>query len=403
MTKAKLETLAARAGLGVDLGVAPPLVPAIHQATVYAYPSLEALEEVFQHEASGHYYYRNGHVNGAALETALATLEGAELGLVAASGMAAISAGLLALVQSGDHIVADRHVYGGTYTLLTEEFPRWGITTTLVDAVDLTAVEAAIQPTTKVLYLESLSNPTLRVADLPRLITLGHAHRLAVVVDNTFASPALMRPLDHGADLVFHSLAKYIGGHASAFGGAVLGRGELIESARTRLARLGGTHGAMDAWLVLHGLKTLGMRMRAHSENAEKVARFLDAHPRVRSVDFPGLASHPQHDLARALYPLGTGGMLSFELEGGYGSASCFVRALVGRIPLASSLADVSTTLSYPAGTSHRSLSPEARADIGVTDGLLRLSVGIEDSQDILDDLDRALTRTGTKVVKGAK
>jgi cystathionine gamma-synthase len=383
-------TIAARAGLETDPGLGPPLMPAIYQTTVYAFPSLEALEGVYKGD-HGYIYYRNGHPNGTALEDALARLENAEAACVAASGMAAILAGILSVCKNGDHIVADRNVYGGTFALLTDDLPRFGITATLVDADDLEALEAAIQPNTRVLHLESISNPTIRVADLPRLIALAKARGLIVGVDNTFASSVLIQPINHGADLVYHSLAKYANGHTTAMGGAVIGRRDLVELARTRLVHLGATISAFDAWLALHGLKTLHLRMRAHGENALTVARFLETHPKVRRVLYPGLPSHPHFERVTRLYPHGTGGMMSFELHGGYAAASAFVRALAGRIPLAPSLADVGTTLSYPAGTSHRALSPEARAEIGVTDGLLRLSVGIEDVQDIIRDLENAL------------
>jgi cystathionine gamma-synthase len=383
-------TVAARAGLETDPGLAPPLIPAIHQTTVYAYPSLEALEGVFNGD-HGYIYYRNGHPNGKALEDALARLERGEAACVAASGMAAILAGFLSVCGNGDHIVADRNVYGGTFALLTDDLPRFGITATLIDADDPGALEAVIQPNTRVLHLESISNPTTRVADLPRLIALAKARGLMVGVDNTFASSVLIQPITHGADLVYHSLAKYVDGHSTVMGGAVIGRKDLIELARTRLVHLGGTMAAFDAWLALHGLKTLGLRMKAHSENALLVAQFLEAHPRVKRVEYPGLVSHPHHDRAKNLYSHGMGGMMSFDLHGGHAAASQLVRALVGRIPLAPSLADVGTTLSYPAGTSHRALSPQQREAIGVTDGLLRLSVGIEDVRDIIRDLETSL------------
>ncbi len=381
-----VRTLAARVGAEADPGVAPPLVPPIYQSTVYAYPSLEALESVYRGEEQGYFYYRNGFPNGTALAAAVATLEGAESGATAASGTAAIVAGFLAVLATGDHIVADRNVYGGTHALLTQDLPRLGVSSTLVDAGNLEAVVAAIQPNTKLLHLESLSNPTVRVADLPGLIALGKERELIVSVDNTFATPALMRPIQHGADLVFHSLPKYLGGHSMATGGVVAGSSALIGIARERLTHLGGTLGPFDAWMALSGVKTLPLRMRAHSENALAVAHYLEQHPAVTRVEYPGLASHPHHDLASHLYPHGTGGMMAFEVTGGYHGASTLVRALAGRIPLATSLADVSTTLSYPAGTSHRSLSPDDRAAIGITDGLLRLSVGIESPEDILAD-----------------
>jgi cystathionine gamma-synthase len=386
----KPDTLAARAGLENTLGLGRPITTAIHQATVYAFDSLEELERVYDGEP-GHIYYRDGHPNQGVLESTLAALEGGEACAVAASGMAAISSGLLGVLRAGDHVVADRNVYGGTYSLLTEDLPQLGITATLVDAQNLAALEAAIQPNTRLLHLESLSNPTLRVADLPALVAVGKRHGLTVSVDNTFASPVLLKPLEHGADLVFHSLAKVIGGHGTVMGGAVIGSSALIGAARGKLKHLGGTMAAFDAWLGLQGVKTLGLRMRAHSSNALQVARFLEAHPMVSQVHHPGLESHAQFEPAQRLFPHGTGGMLSFELHGGLPAARVFVQRMAKRIPLAPSLADVSSTLSYPALASHRALTPEARAAIGVTDGLLRLSVGIEDVNDIIADLEHGL------------
>jgi cystathionine beta-lyase/cystathionine gamma-synthase len=386
----KPATKAARAGLELNLGLGRPINPAIHQSTVYAYASLEELERVYQDEP-GYFYYRNGHPNASALEEVLAALEGGEACVVAASGMAAISSAFLAGLKAGDHVVADRNVYGGTYALLSDDFPRLGIETTFVDAQDHDTLEAAIRPNTRWLHLESLSNPTLRVADLPRLIALGKRHGLIVSVDNTFASPALLQPLTLGADLVVHSLAKYIGGHGAVMGGAVVGTQDSIRVTRGKLVHLGGTMSAFDAWLGLLGVKTLALRMRAHSHNALRAASFLEQHPRVTRVDYPGLASHAQHDLARGLLRDGFGGMLSFELRGGLEAAVAFVERIAPRIPLAPSLADVSSTLSHPARTSHRALTPEARAAIGVTDGLLRFSVGIEDSDDLVADLDWGL------------
>jgi cystathionine gamma-synthase len=321
------QTLAARAGVAVDAGIATPLSQPLYQSTVYAFPSLEALESVSSGEQAGYTYYRYGQPNSTTLEEAVALLEAAEASAVAASGMAAILAGWLAVLGSGDHIVADRHVYGGTFALLREDLPKLGITATLVDAADHQAVTAAIQANTKVLHLESLSNPTLRVADIPQLTALGKQHGLVVTVDNTFASPALMRPISYGVDLVMHSLPKYIGGHSSAMGGVVVGRRDLVEKARTKLIHLGGTLGPFDAWMALHGLKTLPLRMQTHSANAHTVAHFLEQHAQVARVDYPGLATHAQHTLAAVLYPQGTGGMLAFELHGGYAAASRFEAA----------------------------------------------------------------------------
>jgi cystathionine gamma-synthase len=248
-----------------------------------------------------------------------------------------------------------------------------------------------MRPTTKVVHVESLSNPLLRCPDLAALAELAHRRAAVFSVDNTFASPALLRPVEHGADVVTHSLAKYLGGHSVAVGGIAVGRADLMSKARDSLVHWGGTLGAMDAWMTLHGMKTLGLRMRAHAENGLAVGRALESWPDVARVYYPGLPSHPDHAVAARLFGDGFGGMLSFDV----GSAAA-ARAFLGQIgragiPFSPSLADVRTTVSYPAGTSHRMLSADDRRAIGVTDGLIRLSVGIEERSDILADLERAL------------
>lgn len=380
-------TLAARSGEHARPGLSVPLVEPIYQSTVYAFPDLESLDRAMAGEVSAAFYYRNGTPNGGTLERALAALEGTEAALVAGSGMAAISAGLLGALKAGEHVVADARVYGVSYALLAEEFPRLGIGVSFVDACDLGAVEEALTPQTRVLHVESLTNPLMTVPDVPALAELAHRHGALLSVDNTFASPALFRPAEHGADLVTHSVSKYLSGHSAAFGGVLCGREELVAAARTRLLRLGGTLGAFDAWLTLHGLKTLALRMRAHSGNAQALADVLVNHPRVQAVHHPGLSGHPQFERAAALFPAGFGGMLSLEVE----DAPSFVRAIAGRVPLAPSLADVSTTLSWPWGTSHRPLPEAERRRLGITPGLLRVSVGIEDIGDLISDFERAL------------
>lgn len=383
-----LATLAARAGEEALPSVSRPLTEPIYQTTVYAFPDLEALEAAMSGESGASFYYRNGTPNAASLERAVAALEGTEAALAAASGMAAISAALLGVLSAGDHLITDERVYGVTDALLREEFARLGIAVSFVDASDQAAVEAAWQENTRLLHVESLTNPLLTVPDLPALAALAHARGALFSVDNTFASPALLRPAEHGADLITHSLSKYLSGHSNAFGGVLAGRAELVAAARSRLTRLGGTLGALDAWLSLQGLKTLALRMRAHAQNAQAVADVLVNHPRVRRVHFPGLANHPQYELAERLFPEGFTGMLALEVE----DAPGFVRRLAGRIPLAPSLADVSSTLSHPWSTSHRALPEAQKRRLGITPQLLRLSVGIEDIADLLGDLEGALT-----------
>jgi cystathionine beta-lyase/cystathionine gamma-synthase len=304
--------------------------------------------------------------------------------------MAALTATLCALLQAGDHLLVDRHIYGGTYTLVTAELPRLGIPTTLVDLEAPGALAVAIQPHTRLLLLETLTNPTLRVTDLPRLAAEAHAHGLLVCVDNTFTTPCLIQPLAHGADLVWHSTSKYLGGQSQVLGGIVAGPEDLVGRIRETVGHFGVAGGAFDAWLAAQGLATLALRVERASANALLVARYLDEHPAVTRVHYPGLTSHPHHALAQRLYPHGHGGMLSFELAGGEVAARAFLAGL-GLIALVPSLADVTTTVTYPRATSHRNLPPEALAAMGVGPGLVRLSVGIEAADDILADLDSAL------------
>lgn len=367
-----------------------PLVQPLYQSTVFTFRTVAALDAVYEQPASGHVYYRMGTPNTTALEASLADLEGGEAAVAAASGMGALASLLLGLVGSGDHLIADRHAYGGTFTLLTQELPRLGIEVSVVDVDHLAAVEAAFRPTTRALLLETLTNPTLRVPDVPALVALGRAHGAVVVVDNTFTTPCLIRPLSHGADLVWHSLAKYLGGHSGTMGGIVVGRAELIERVRSKVIHFGASLGSFDAWMVGHGLPTLPLRMRAHSDNALAVAQFLSQHPLVGRTIYPGLESHRDHQRARRLLSGGFGGMVTFSLVGGRPAAERFLEALE-LIAFAPSLADVTTTISYPVATSHRGLAPAALAAMDVDEGMLRLSVGIEDVADVIADLDHAL------------
>jgi cystathionine gamma-synthase len=388
-------TRAARSGESdVRVGAARPLAEPLFQTTVWSFDDLAAVDDWYDGRSrdATFLYYRDGNPNPAALEHAVAALEGAEAGQSAASGMAAIAGVLLGQLKAGDHVVCDRNVYGGTITLLRRELTRFDIDATFVEPTDLAAVEAAMRPTTRVLHVESLSNPLLRCPDLAALAAIAHRGGAILSVDNTFASPALLRPIEHGADVVTHSLAKYLGGHSTAGGGIVVGRRDVVATARERLTRLGGNIGAFDAWLTVQGIKTLGLRMRAHAEGGLAVARALEGRPDVARVYYPGLASHPDSATAARLFPSGFGGVLSFDVGSG-AAARAFLGAIgAAGIPFSPSLADVRTTVSYPAGTSHRALTPEERRAIGVTDGLIRLSVGIEEGSDILADLDRALS-----------
>ncbi|MGW4059805.1 trans-sulfuration enzyme family protein [Amycolatopsis sp. NPDC004747] len=340
-------------------------------------------------EDHGNVYYRFGHHNGHVLEEAVADLEGAADAVSTASGMAALTGIVTALVETGGHVVADRNAYGGTRSLLEADLPRLGIDVTLVDGTDLAEVERALTSRTRLLLVEALTNPTMRVPDLPALARA--AAGVTFAVDSTFATPALPRPLEHGADLVWHSIPKYLGGHSAAMGGIVAGRADLVGRIRRSVVHLGATLGPFDAWMALLGLKTLPLRMRAHTRGATAVAEFLAGHPAITRVHHPGRPDHPHAEVVARLFPDGTGGMLSFELAGGRPAVDELIRRLGPAIPLSPSLADVATTLVHPATTTHRSLPPEDLEVLGITEGLVRLSVGIEEPGDLVAELGSAL------------
>jgi cystathionine gamma-synthase/methionine-gamma-lyase len=357
------------------------------------YEQLDDLDAVFGNERPGYVYSRYANPTVHAMETALAALEGTEAAIAFSSGMAALHASfLLAGLGPGARVVASRDLYGATYTLLGKLFTRLGAETTFVDVTDLAAVERALAGGAQALVFETVSNPLLRVADTPRLVELARAAGALSLCDNTFASPYLHRPAEHGVDLVIHSTTKYLGGHGDVTGGIICcdaaRRLELGEISKM----VGGIAGPFEAWLVLRGLKTLPLRMRQHSANALAVATYLEQHPKVARVNYPGLRGHPQHALATRLLGGGcAGGMLSFEIAGaGQAEVFRFMEALRLVVP-APTLGDVYTLTLYPAHSSHRALTPAQRAEIGIAEGLVRLSVGIEEAEDIIADLDQAL------------
>lgn len=385
-------TIAAHADEFLPASSTRPLTPPIYQTAVYVFPELDLADDVQEGRSHGYLYSRMATPNGDLLEAVVARLEATEAAAACASGMAAIHAAILAVVPAGGHIVATRDIYGGTFSLFNAVLPRAGVSVTYADTCDPAATEEAFTPQTQALYVETLSNPTLRVADLPALAEIAHRRGALLIVDNTFASPYLVRPAELGADLVVNSATKYLNGHGDVLAGVVCGRSEHIRAARGLIAALGSNLDPFAAWLVARGIKTLPARMERHCANAQRVAEYLAAHPLVERVNYPGLKDHPQHELARRLMPRGFGGMLSFVVPGGGAGAAAFVRG-AEMIKFAPSLADVATTLSHPGKTSHRALGPAERALAGVSDGLIRLSVGIEAPEDIIADLDRALAR----------
>jgi len=292
-------------------------------------------------------------------------------------------------VKSGDHIVAQRDIYGGTNKFLTQWLPRFGVETTFVDTVEYDQHENAIRPNTKLLYLESPTNPTLRVVDLKRAAAIGKQHRLITMIDSTFATPVNQRPLEFGIDLVMHSGTKYFGGHSDLICGIMAGRGDLIEQIHQTRTTLGGVMDPHAAWLLLRGIKTIVLRVQRQNLNALRVAQFLAKHPKVKKVNYPFLDNHPQHDLAVAQMQ-GGGGMLSFEVEGS-GEEACRLSEKLNLFTLAPSLGGVDSLVSIPVLTSHAMISSEDRTKMGVTEQLIRLSVGIENADDLIADLEQAL------------
>jgi cystathionine gamma-lyase len=346
----------------------------------------------FPGKHKGFDYARTAHPTRLALEANLAALEGGKFGLCFASGMAAIST-VAMLLSSGDHVVSCNDLYGGTYRLFTKVFARLGISFSFVNATAHSAIEAAFTPQTKLLWIETPSNPMLRLSDLKKVCTLARSRGALAAVDNTFATPALQRPLELGADLVVHSTTKYLGGHSDVVGGGVVARDEeLFQRLKFLQNSVGAIPGPLDCFLVLRGIKTLPLRMERHCRNAEFVAKHLAGHPEVAKVHYPGLPHHPGHEIAK-FQMRGFGGMVSFELKGDLERAKRMI-ALTKVFALAESLGGVESLISHPATMTHGSIPREERLKSGLVDSLIRLSVGIEDSEDLVADLEQAIARS---------
>jgi len=376
-------TRAIHAGQKPDPATGAVVVP-IYQTSTFAQ------DAVGKHR--GYEYARTGNPTRAALETCIAALEGGAHGLAFASGMAA-EAAIMQLLKPGDHTVAVDDLYGGSYRLFRRVLEPMGLSFSFVDGTDLSAVEKSLTDRTRMVWVESPTNPLLKLVDIEAVSKLAHARQALLVVDNTFMSPYFQRPLSLGADIAVHSATKYLGGHSDVIGGTlVVNRDDLFERLAFLQNAVGGVPGPMDAWLVLRGLKTLAIRMREHDHNARQVAAFLIDHPRVARVFYPGLPNHPQRELARRQMS-GFGGMISFEVKGGLEPA----RRVVERtqlFTLAESLGGVESLIELPAAMTHASIPAETRRAHGVADGLVRISVGIEDAADLISDLDQALADT---------
>lgn len=376
---ARFSTICLHAGQEPDPSTGAIITP-IYQTSTYVQEALG------RHK--GYEYARTQNPTRAALEGNLAAIEGGKAGFAFASGMAAINA-ITSLLESGDHVIVSDNVYGGTFRLFDKVLTRYQLSFTYVDTGDLDALERAFMPTTRLVFVETPSNPVMRITDLAQAAALTHAHGAKLVVDNTFASPVLQQPIALGADIVTHSTTKYLNGHSDSVGGIVVATApEDVEWLAFYQNAAGAILSPFDSWLVLRGTKTLPLRMAQHSRTGMALAQFLEAHPKVRRVYYPGLASHPQHALA-ARQMRDFGGMLSFET----GSLDAARRVLdtVRLMALAESLGGVETLISHPATMTHASVPRETRDALGITDGLVRISAGLEDLDDLKEDLSRAL------------
>ncbi len=418
----RFDTLSLHAGQRPDPTTGARAVP-IYFTTSYSFPDTDEAAALFNLEAPGHIYSRISNPTVAVLEERLAALEGGVGAVCTASGTAALHLAVATLMSAGDHIVASKNLYGGSYNAMNLTFPRFGITTTFVDPRDPSAFEAAIQPNTKILYGETLGNPGIEVMDVEAVAAVSHAHDLPLMVDSTFSTPYLFRPIEHGADIVTHSITKFLGGHGTALGGVIVDGGRFDWAATDKFPTLTepypGYHGVVfaeefgpsalgmraraeglrdfgacmsphNAFALLQGIETLPLRMARHVDNTDRVLEMLLAHDAVTWVKHPRVPSHPDHELANRLYPKGAGAILSFGVKGGRNAGRKFIEA----VQLASHLAnvgDAKTLVIHPGSTTHGQMTPEELVAAGISEDLVRLSVGLEDPEDIVDDLARAL------------
>jgi methionine-gamma-lyase len=378
--------------LGYDPGSEQgALTPPIFMTSTYAFESAEAGSEMFRGERPGYIYGRTRNPTQALLEERIASLEGGEAGLALASGIGALSSTLWTLVSAGDEVVIDHILYGNTFAFFTRGLTRFGVSVRVADLSDPASLERVLTRKTKIVYFETPANPNLRVIDIAQVSSIAKAVGAMPIVDNTFATPALQRPLEHGASLVLHSATKYLGGHGDLLGGMVVGPVETIERIRGAGLRVltGATLSPFNAFLILRGLKTLDMRMERHSRSAQRIAETLSEHPSVTWVSYPGLATFPQYSLARRQLDR-PGGLIAFELAGGARTGMAFMNSLE-LVTRAVSLGDAETLVQHPATMTHATYSPAERKTHGISDDLLRLSVGLEDPEDIIHDIIQAL------------
>lgn len=361
----------------------------VYLTSSYVFDDAEDMRAQFAEEKEGHKYSRYSNPNVEEFNQKLASLEGAEAGWATATGMAAVFTCFAALLESGDQIVSSRSVFGSTHKLFTEILPKWNISTSYVGIHDLEGFEKAITPSTKMVYLETPSNPGLDIVDLEEVAQITQKHNVLLVVDNCFATPLSQQPLKWGADISIHSATKYIDGQGRTLGGAILGSHTLIEKIKAFARHSGPALSPFNAWILSKSLETLDVRLERHSNNALELAKRLESHPEVNWVKYPFLASHPQFATAKKQMRYG-GGIVTFELVGGLDAGVSFLNGLK-MISLTANLGDVRTIATHPASTTHSKLSPLERLEVGISDGLVRLSVGLEHVDDIWDDLEAAL------------
>lgn len=365
---------------------------ALYLSSSFTFDSAEEARAMFAEELEGNIYSRYANPNTSELIDKVCQAEGTEEGIATASGMAAMFGSMAALLKQGDHVLAARSLFGSTHQLLTRVFPKWGITSTYGDISDYLNWEKLIQPNTKMLFLETPSNPGLEIIDLEWAGKFAAAHGLILVVDNCFATPYLQQPAKWGAHVVTHSATKYIDGQGRVLGGLILGKKELIEEVRFFTRHTGPSLSPFNAWVLSKSMETLALRMDRHCENAEKIARYFEGNKALEAVNYPFLPSHPQHALALKQMKAG-GGIITLNLKGGLPRAQRFIDQLE-MISITPNLGDSRSIVTHPASTTHSKLNPEERLKVGISDGLIRLSVGLEHYEDILADVERALDRS---------
>jgi len=371
------------------VGESGSVITPIYQTTTFGFAKAREAARAVEGKSDRYTYTRWDNPTTATLERKLAAFEHADEAAFFSSGMAAVSISVMAFVKKGDHIVTIKDLYGGTFQLMNEVLPSFGVGTTLVETTDFDQMRRAMRPNTKIVYIESPTNPTLKLVDIAKAAKVAHEHGALLLIDNTFASPINQLPLELGADIAIHSATKYLNGHADVSAGAAAGGGKNVTRIKMLRRVLGGTLDPHASWLVLRGMKTLAIRVKAANENAQALAEFLAKHKKVKRVNYPGLKSHPQHALARRQMT-GFGGMMSFELKGNLRDTMRLTERLKLAF-LAASLGGVATLISQPAAITHHQLTPDQRAEVGIPDTLIRLSVGIEDKEDLISDFEQAL------------